>query len=81
MGLVADLANEDGLFGTRFQAEPLEGGAEVLGQAASDRDPVAGWLHVPLRWSAGQAHYRTQPGEQSLPMAGFTRVSRAFNVT
>jgi multicomponent Na+:H+ antiporter subunit D len=46
MGLIADLADEDGLFVARFHGKTLERGPEVLGQAAPDRDPVPGRLHV-----------------------------------
>jgi hypothetical protein len=47
VGLIADLADEGGLFASRFQREPFEGGPEMLGQAAPDGDPVPGRLHVP----------------------------------
>jgi multicomponent Na+:H+ antiporter subunit D len=47
IGLIVDLADEDGLLAVRFQGKTLESGPEVLGQAAPDRDPVPGRLYVP----------------------------------
>jgi hypothetical protein len=46
VSLIADLADQDGLFVARFQVKPLESGPEVLGQAPPDRDLVPGGLHV-----------------------------------
>jgi hypothetical protein len=47
VGLVADLADQDGLFVAWFEGQPVESRPETLGQAAPDRDPVPGRLHVP----------------------------------
>jgi hypothetical protein len=76
MGLIADFADKDGLLAARFQAKPLESGPEVLSQAASDRNPVPGRLHVPSD-AVGRSHCGAEPGEQSSPTVDFTRVSRA----
>jgi hypothetical protein len=47
VGLIADLADEDGAFVARFQGQPLESGLEMFGQAAPDSDPVPFRLHMP----------------------------------
>jgi hypothetical protein len=47
VGLVADLADEHTPPAARFEGKPLERRPQTLSQAAPDRDPVPGRLHVP----------------------------------
>jgi hypothetical protein len=73
VGLVADFAGQDGLFVAWFEGQPVEGGPETLGQAAPDRYPVPGRLHVPSGALRVWSHAGPDPGEWSSPLAGFTR--------
>jgi hypothetical protein len=66
MGLVADLADQDGLFAAWFEGQPVEGRPETLGQAAPDRDPVPGRLHVPSGALRIWCHAAPDPGEWSV---------------
>ena len=63
VGLIADLADQDGLFVAWFQGQALESRPEVVRQAAPDRDPVLGRLHIcsGTRWV--DPHFGPEPGE------------------
>jgi hypothetical protein len=76
LGLIADLADEDGLLVARFHGKTLESGSEVFGQAAPDRDPIPGRLHVPPDAQWVESHLAPPRGEWSSPIADFTRVIR-----